>query len=199
MNQSNENDGNVKNLKQPFVTNVQELRRRAREHIEKGAVTEKGTENRETVLKLLNEALATELVCVLRYRYHYFAADGIHSASVAEEFLEHSNEEQEHADMIANRIIELDGDPNFNPEGLHLRSLSEYKQGANLQDMIKEDLIAERIAIDSYRDIIRYIGLTDPTTRRMLEEILATEEEHAEEMASLLENVGGSLKRSSAV
>jgi bacterioferritin len=170
----------------PFLTDVQELRRRARQHIESGAVTDGYRANRETVIKLLNEALATELVCVLRYKRHYFMAQGIHADPIAQEFLQHANEEQGHADQIAGRIVQLGGAPNFSPEGMLLRSHSEYVEGQNLVDMIKEDLIAERVAIDSYTEMIRYVGDDDITTRRMLEGILAVEEEHADDLSSFL-------------
>jgi bacterioferritin len=173
----------------PFLTDIQTLRARARQHIENGAVTEGYSADRETVVKLLNEALATEIVCVLRYRRHYFTATGIHAEGVAAEFLQHANEEQGHADQIAQRIVQLKGEPDFNPEGLLSRSHAEYKEGNSLIDMIKEDLIAERIAIDSYRDMINYFGNDDPTSRRMLEGILAVEEEHADDLVSLLETV----------
>ena len=172
---------------QSAMTDVQTLRQRARQHIEEGAVTAGYTADRATVLKLLNDSLATEIVCVLRYRRHHFMARGIHSQAVAEEFLVHSNEEQGHADLIAERIVQLGGDPNFSPEGLVSRSHAEYVEGVTLSDMIKEDLVAERIAIDSYRDFIQYIGDQDPTTRRLLEAILAVEEEHADELADLLQ------------
>ena len=138
------------------------------------------------MIKLLNEALATEIVCVLRYKRHYFMAQGIHAEPIAAEFLQHANEEQGHADQIAERIIQLGGAPNFNPDGLLMRSHSEYVEGHTLIDMIKEDLVAERVAIDSYTEMIRYIGENDITTRRMLESILAVEEEHAEDLASFL-------------
>lgn len=174
----------------PFLTDIETIRRRAREHIEQGAVTAGYSADRETVIKLLNEALATEIVCVLRYKYHYYMASGIHAKSVAAEFREHAGEEQEHADRIAERITQLDGTPNFSPEGLLSRSHSEYVEGRDLIEMIKEDLVAERIAIDSYREIIQYLGNDDPTTRRMLEEILAVEEEHAEDLGTMLENLG---------
>lgn len=174
----------------PFLTDIKTLRRRARQHIEQGAITEGYSADRKTVIKVLNEALATEIVCVLRYRRHYFMASGIHAESVAAEFLQHSNEEQAHADQIAQRIVQLGGEPNFNPEGLLTRSHAEYAEGATLIDMIKEDLVAERIAIDSYRDIIQYVGNDDPTTRRMMEGILAMEEEHAEDLVSLLSDMG---------
>ena len=173
----------------PFLSDIQEIRRRARQHIEHGAVTENYQADRDTVLRLLNEALATEIVCTLRYKRHYYLASGIHAQPVAAEFLEHANEEQAHADKIAERIIQLNGEPNFNPEGLLTRSHSEYVEGQGLQDMIQEDLVAERIAIESYAEIIRYLGERDPTSRRLLEEILANEEEHAEELRTLLEQI----------
>jgi len=173
-------------VEKPFLTDVQELRRRARQHIEEGAVTEGYRANRDTVVKLLNEALATEIVCVLRYKRHYFMAQGIHADPIASEFLQHANEEQGHADQIAARIIQLGGSPNFNPDGLTMRSHSEYVEGQTLLEMIKEDLVAERIAIDSYSEMIRYVGENDTTTRRMLEGILAVEEEHANGLASFL-------------
>ena len=170
----------------PFLTDIQTLRERARRHIEQGAVTAGYTADRETVVKLLNEALATEIVCVLRYKRHYFMATGIHADSVAAEFLEHANDEQGHADQIAARIVQLGGEPNFNPEGLLMRSHAEYVEGDSLIEMIKEDLVAERIAIDSYRDLIKYFGNDDPTSRRLMENILAVEEEHADDLVSLL-------------
>lgn len=174
----------------PFLTDIKTLRERARKHIENGAVTEGYTADRETVVKVLNEALATEIVCVLRYKRHYFMASGIHAEGVAAEFLQHANDEQGHADQIAQRIVQLGGAPNFNPEGLLTRSHAEYVEGETLNDMIKEDLVAERIAIDSYRDIIQYLGNDDPTTRRMMEEILAVEEEHADDLMNLLSETG---------
>jgi len=173
-----------------FLTDIKELRRRARSHIEQGAITAAYRGDRETVLRLLNEALATELVCVLRYKRHYYMASGIHAQAVAEEFLEHASEEQAHADLIAERINQLGGEPDLNPEGLLTRSHSEYVEGDDLVDMIKEDLVAERIAIDSYSEMIRYIADDDPTTRRMLEGILATEEEHAEDLRMLIDALG---------
>ncbi len=173
----------------PFLTDIKTLRERARRHIEQGAVTEGYSADRETVNKLLNEALATEIVCVLRYKRHYFMASGIHAEGVAAEFLQHANEEQGHADQIAQRIVQLGGAPNFNPEGLLTRSHAEYIEGETLTDMIKEDLVAERIAIDSYRDMINYLGNDDPTTRRMMEGILAMEEEHADDLVNLLEDL----------
>jgi len=170
----------------PFVSDIANIRKRAREHIERGAVTDGYKADRDTVIKILNEALATEIVCVLRYKYHHYMASGINAQSVAAEFLEHANEEQGHADQIAERITQLGGAPNFSPEGMLTRSHSDYVEGDDLVDMIKENLVAERIAIDSYRDFIQYLGDKDPTTRRMLEEIMAVEEEHADELADLL-------------
>lgn len=162
------------------------MRRDARQHIEQGAVTADYSANREEVLKQLNEALATELVCVLRYRRHYFMARGIHSRGVAEEFLAHSNEELAHADQLAARIVQLGGEPDFNPTELAGRSHAEYVAGSSLNDMIKEDLVAERIAIHSYRNMIAYLGHDDPTTSNLLKSILAIEEEHADELSDLL-------------
>jgi bacterioferritin len=178
--------GNHAMPKTSFLTDIQTLRKRARQHIAEGSVTAGYSADREIVLKLLNDSLATELVCVLRYRRHHFMARGIHSQSVAREFLEHSNEEQGHADQIAERIVQLGGAPDFAPAGLTSRSHAEYVEGDSLGSMIKEDLVAERIAIDSYRDIIQYLGEQDPTTRRMMEGILAVEEEHANELVDLL-------------
>ncbi|PON13217.1 bacterioferritin [Candidatus Entotheonella serta] len=174
----------------PFLSDIQAIRQRARQHIEQGAVTAGYRADRETVIQLLNESLATEIVCVLRYKRHFFMASGINAQSVAAEFLQHANEEQMHADQIAQRIVQLGGEPNFSPEGLHTRSHSEYVEGTSLIDMIKEDLVAERIAIDSYREMIAYLGSDDPTTRRMMETILAMEEEHADDLVSLLEELG---------
>ena len=174
----------------PFLTDIKTLRERARQHIENGAVTAGYTADRETAVKILNEALATEIVCVLRYKRHYFMASGIHAEGVAAEFLEHANDEQGHADQIAQRIVQLQGEPNFNPEGLLMRSHAEYVEGTTLTEMIKEDLVAERIAIDSYREMISYFGNDDPTSRRLMEEILAVEEEHADDLVNLLDTVG---------
>jgi bacterioferritin len=182
----------------PFLTDVKTLRERARKHIEQGAVTEGYQGDRETVIKLLNEALATEIVCVLRYRRHHFMASGINAESVAAEFLIHANEEQGHADLIAARIVQLGGAPNFSPEGLLTRSHAEYVEGDTLVEMIKEDLVAERVAIDSYREMINYIGNDDSTTRRMLEGILAMEEEHADDLVSMLTDLGGDLSQGAA-
>ena len=170
-----------------LLTDVATLRQRARQHIEEGAITVSYSANRETVIKLLNEALATELLCVLRYRRHHFMAAGLSAKSVAQEFMDHSVEEQAHADEIANRIVQLRGEPDFSPDGLSGRSHAEYVEGENLEDMIKENLVAERIAIDSYREMINYLGESDTTTRRMLEGILAMEEEHADDLLTLVE------------
>lgn len=169
------------------LTDVNTLRKQARAHMEQGAVTAGYGADRDQVLKLLNDALATELVCVLRYRRHHFMARGIHAKSTADEFLAHSNEEQGHADQLAQRIVQLGGEPDFSPDTLSGRSHAEYIAGNSLLDMIKENLVAERIAIDSYRDLIGYLGNNDPTTSQLLKDILAVEEEHADELADLLE------------
>lgn len=169
-----------------LLTDVETIRQRARQHIDDGAITESYQANRETVLRLLNEALATELVCSLRYRRHYFMAKGIDSKSIADEFMVHANQELEHADQIAERIVQLGGEPDLCPDTLTARSHAEYIEAASLVDMIRENLIAERIAIDSYRAMIQYLGSADSTTRRLLETILAVEEEHAEELADFL-------------
>lgn len=174
----------------PQLTDVKTLREQARRHIEEGAVTENYAANREKVIELLNEALATELVCVLRYRHDHFVARGFASKAAADEFLEHSNEELGHADQIAERIVQLGGEPKLDPSGLTERSHAEYRIGRTLQDAIRENLVAERIAIDSYREMILYVGDDDPTTRGILEGILATEEKHADELADLLQGAG---------
>ncbi len=176
---------------QPFLTDVKTLRERARKHIEDGAVTAGYSADRSVVLKVLNEALATELVCVLRYKRHYYMAEGLNAQAAQAEFLEHATDEQQHADQIAERITQLGGEPDFNPQGLVSRSHAEYHEGNDLMEMIKEDLIAERIAIDSYREIINFLGDDDPVTRRMLEDILATEEEHADDLGSLMSKFQG--------
>lgn len=170
----------------PFLTDIKTLRARARKHMETGAVTPGYKADRKKVISLLNEALATELVCVLRYKRHFFMAEGIHAQSVAAEFLQHANEEQAHADLIAERIVQLQGEPDFSPKGMLTRSHSEYVEGGNLTEMIRENLVAERIAIDSYTEMIHYIGDDDSTTRHMLVGILAMEEEHADDLVSLL-------------
>jgi len=169
-----------------FVSDVAAIRERARRHIEKGAVIEAYRGNRATVIKLLNEALATEYVCVLRYKRHYFMAQGLAADPVAQEFAAHAVEEQGHADLLAARIVQLGGEPDLSPDTLTSRAHAEYKEGRDLLDMIREDLIAERIAIESYGEVIRYLGDRDVTTRRIMEQILAKEEEHAEDMQNLL-------------
>ena len=176
--------------KTPLLSDVKAIRERARQHVDEGAVTAGYGADRRVGLELLNAALATELICVLRYRRHYYMASGFRGATAAEEFLEHAVEEQQHADQIAQRIVQLGGEPDLDPDGLQARSHSEYVAGDSLDEMIREDLVAERIAIESYGEMIRYVGDGDPTTRRMLEEILAKEEEHADDMADLLRVVG---------
>ncbi len=179
----------MSNSAQPFLSDVKELRRRARENIDRGALTDSYKLDAAKVCDILNQALATEIVCVLRYKRHYYMASGLNKDAVATEFLQHAGEEQEHADRIAERITQLGGAPDLNPEGLATRSHSEYKEGKSLVEMITEDLVAERIAIESYTEIIRYLGDKDVTTRRLMEEILAVEEEHANDMHDLLEKV----------
>ena len=175
--------------KQPFLTDVKEIQKRARQQIEQGAVTPDYQGDVDTVIRLLNEALATEIVCTMRYRQHYYMAVGIHYPAVAEEFLQHSNEEAQHADQIAERIRQLNGHPDFSPNGLLGRSHSQFEEGASLIEMIKEDLVAERIAIETYREIIQYLSEKNPTTRRVMERILEKEEEHADDMATLLQRI----------
>ncbi|MDH0648519.1 ferritin-like domain-containing protein [Pseudomonas sp. GD03858] len=171
------------------LTDVQTLRERARQHVEQGAVTEGYQADREKILRLLNESLATELVCVLRYKRHYFMASGIKASVAAAEFLEHATQEAEHADRLAERIVQLGGEPDFDPDNLTKNSHAQYVAGSSLKEMVLEDLVAERIAIDSYREIIQYIGDKDPTTRRIFEDILAQEEEHADDMSDLLQGL----------
>ena len=173
-----------------FLTDIKTLRERARAEIEQGPITAAYGADRERVIEVLNEALATEIVCVLRYKRHYFMAQGINAGPVAAEFLQHATEELGHADQLALRITQLQGEPNFSPDGLTTRSHAEYVEGETLTDMIKEDLVAERVAIESYSEIAKWIGDGDPTTRRLMEEILATEEEHADDLLSLLEELG---------
>jgi bacterioferritin len=175
----------------PFLTDIETLRKRARQHIAEGAVTSNYDADPKQVCKVLNEALATEIVCVLRYKRHFFMAEGIHSESVKAEFKAHAEEEQEHADAIAERIVQLGGEPDFNPAILASRSHSEYVEGKTLRDMILEDLVAERVAIESYREMIAWLADKDSTTRKMLEWILGVEEEHADDMSSLLKGIGG--------
>lgn len=170
-----------------FLTDIKTLRERARQKIEEGPITAAYGADRDRVIEVLNEALATELVCVLRYKRHYFTAKGIHAQAVANEFLQHATEEQGHADQIALRITQLQGSPNFDPDGLTSRSHAEYDDSEKLTAMIREDLVAERIAIESYSEMIQWLGEKDVTTRRMLEDILAVEEEHADDLLNLLE------------
>jgi len=172
-----------------FVTDVKRIRDRARQHMDHGAVTENYGADREAVIKVLNDVLATETVCVLRYKRHYYTASGINAEAVKDEFKQHAADEQQHVDWIAERISQLGGEPDFNPEGLAARSHSEYVEGNDLTSMIKEDLVAERIAIDSYSEIVRWLGEGDPTTRKLIEDILKVEEDHAEDMKSLLTRV----------
>lgn len=176
-----------KDKRKAVPTDVIELRRRARAHVEDGAVTEGYRADREAVIRRLNESLATEIVCVLRYKRHYYMATGIHAQSAATEFLEHATVEQSHADRIAERIIQLGGAPDLNPDTLTSRSHAEYVEGSTLEDMLRENLVAERIAIESYTEFIRYLGDADPTTRRLMEEILSNEEEHADDLKTLME------------
>jgi len=176
-----------KEKRTPVTTDVAELRRRARTNVEDGAVTEGYRADREVVLKLLNESLATEIVCVLRYKRHYYMATGIHAQTAATEFLEHATVEQSHADRISERIIQLGGAPDLNPDTLTARSHAEYVEGSSVADMLRENLVAERIAIESYTEFVRYLGDADPTTRRLIEEILANEEEHADDLKTLME------------
>jgi bacterioferritin len=173
------------------LTDVKTLRERARRDVMEGAVTQSYRGDRQKVIELLQAALATEIICVLRYRQNYFAARGLRAKVAADEFLEHSKQEQEHADEIAERIVQLGGDPDLNPATLEARSHAEYRIGKTLAEMIRENLVAERIAIDSYREIAQYVGDDDATTRRMMEEILAVEEEHADDLADLLADCAG--------
>lgn len=172
-----------------FISDVKKIRERARQNMMNGAVTEGYKADREQVIKVLNEVLATEIVCNLRYRRHYYVATGLNAEAVKAEFLQHATEEAQHADWVATRIVQLNGEPNFNPEGLATRSHAEYAEGSDLASMIKEDLIAERIAIQTYSEIARWLGSDDPTSRKLIEDILKVEEEHAEDMKSLLEKM----------
>ena len=176
-------------MTEAHLTDVATLRQRARQNVENGAVTEGYSADREEIIRLLNASLATELVCVLRYKRHYFMASGVKAQIAAEEFLEHATQEGEHADKLAERIVQLGGEPEFNPDLLSKNAHAQYVAGNNLKEMVYEDLVAERIAVDSYRGIIQYIGDKDPTTRRLFEEILAQEEEHADDMADILESL----------
>ena len=173
-----------------FLTDVQTLRKRAREHIDKGPITDAYGANRERVIQVLNEVVATEIVCYLRYKRHYFTAKGLNASNAEAEFLQHATDELGHADMAAGRITQLQGEPDFNPDILSKRSHAEYNDAHELKEMVKEDLIAERVAIASYQEIVRWLGNDDPTTRNMIEQILAVEEEHAEDMLNLLDEIG---------
>ena len=181
-------------IDKPFLTDVQTLRKRARQHIAEGAVTETYAGDPVIACKILNDALATEIVCILRYKRHYFMAKGIHAGPVKAEFLEHAQDEQRHADRIAERVVQLGGAPNFSPEGLASRSHSEYHEGETIAQMIQEDLVAERIAIDSYREIAAYFAGFDTTSRRMMEEIQKDEEDHADDLADLLDQLPKNMK-----
>jgi bacterioferritin len=172
-----------------FLSDIETIRARARDHIEQGPITESYGADRKRVIDVLNQVLATELVCVLRYKRHYYTATGINSGPVADEFLEHANEEQQHADMVAHRIVQLGGDPDFSPEGLATRAHSEYDASSDLLQMVREDLVAERVAIASYQEIVRWLGDGDPTSRRVIEEILEKEEEHADDLLTILERM----------
>ena len=169
-----------------FVRDVQEIRQRAIKKIEDGAVTSTYGVDKDKAIEILNEALATEIVCVLRYMHHYFMATGVHGKAAADEFKEHADEEREHADRLAERIQQLGGKPDFNPKSLLQRSVSQYIEGESLADMIREDLIAERVVIDVYREMIKFFGDGDPTTRTLIEELLEAEEEHASDLSDLL-------------
>ena len=171
-----------------FLSDIQTLRARARQQIEEGPITECYGADRDRVVGVLNEALATELVCVLRYKRHFFMSQGINASNAASEFLQHATDEQGHAARIAARIVQLQGAPNFDPDGLSTRSHAEYIEGTDLVGMIREDLVAERIAIASYNEIIRWLGDKDVTTRRLMEDILAVEEEHADDLLTLLQS-----------
>jgi bacterioferritin len=170
----------------PPLSSVEEMRDRARRHIESGAVTEEYTADRAAVIKVLNEVLASELVCWLRYKSHFYRASGIDSEAVRAEFLQHAQETNQHAEMVATRIVQLNGSPDFNPDGLTSRSRSEFKPASNLVEMIKENLIAERIAVEFYTETIRWLGDSDLTTRKLMQDILAVEAQHAEDMQRLL-------------
>jgi len=177
-------------MKQPFKSDLKAIRKRARANMAEGAVTGAYRADLKKVIGVLNEVLATEIVCVLRYKNHYYMASGINAGPVAQEFLQHANEEQMHADWVAQRITQLGGVPNFNPEGLATRAHAEYREGETLEEMIKEDLVAERIAIETYSEIIRWLNNDDPTTRRIIEDILKMEEAHADDLANLLATLG---------
>jgi bacterioferritin len=173
-----------------FLTDVETLRKRAREHIDKGPITDAYGADRERVIQVLNEVVATEIVCYLRYKRHYFTAKGLNASNAEAEFLQHATDELGHADLAAARITQLQGEPDFNPDILSKRSHAEYNDASELKEMVREDLIAERVAIASYQEVVRWLGNDDPTTRNMIEGILAVEEEHAEDMLNLLDEIG---------
>jgi bacterioferritin len=172
-----------------FLADIKAIRERARRNMDRGPVTDSYKADVNKVIDVLNQVLATELVCVLRYKRHYFMAQGIDAQPIADEFLQHANEEQQHADWVARRITQLNGEPDFNPEGLATRSHAEYVEGHSLVEMIREDLVAERIAIESYTEIARWLGSDDPTTRKLIEDILKMEEEHADDLSNLLKTL----------
>jgi bacterioferritin len=174
-------------MTKPFLTDVETLRKRARDHMDEGPITSAYTADRDRVVGVLNEVLATELVCYLRYKRHHFTARGINAGPIAAEFLEHAQQELDHADQVATRITQLQGDPNFSPDGLASRSHAEYAEGGSLLEMVREDLIAERVAIASYQEIVRWLGDDDPTTAQVIRNILAVEEEHADDLVNILE------------
>ena len=173
--------------RQPFVADIKAIRERARNHMADGAVTAGYGKDQAQAHAVLNSALATELVCVLRYKRHSFMAAGIYAEPIAQEFAQHAAEEQAHADQIARRIVQIGGAPDFSPDGLTSRAHADYVECESLKDMIQENLVAERIAIDTYREMVRWFGDDDPTTKRILEGILAQEEEHADELSDLLQ------------
>jgi pyruvate/2-oxoglutarate dehydrogenase complex dihydrolipoamide dehydrogenase (E3) component/bacterioferritin (cytochrome b1) len=177
-------------METPSLSDIKTIRERARQHIEQGAVTPAYKADRDAVVRMLNEALATELVCALRYRRHYFTVSGIDAKLIADEFKDHAGARQAHADELAERIVQLGGAPDFSPRGLQARSRTEYVAGSSLLEMVRENLVAERVAIDSYREMIAFVGERDPTTRRLLEEVLADEEEHAKDLADMLKELG---------
>lgn len=177
-------------MKQPFITDMEAIQKRARAKMMDGAVTDAYEADREQVIAVLNEVLATEIVCILRYRNHYYCAKGINAEPIAQEFLTHANEEQVHADWVSVRISQLGGTPNWSPEGLATRSHAQYIEGNSLREMIQEDLVAERVAIETYSEIIRWLGNDDPTTRGIIEDILKEEEHHADDLAGMLEDMG---------
>jgi bacterioferritin len=175
-----------------FVLQIKTIREQARKHLDQGPITSEYGADRDRVIKVFNEVLATEIVCVLRYMRHYYMADGIDGESVKQEFLGHANDERDHADRAAKRIVQLGGEPDLNPAVLAKRSHTEYAEGHTLTEMLEEDLVAERIAVASYQEIIRWLGDGDPTSRRVMEGLLSDEEEHADDLRSLLARISRS-------